>query len=79
MTIHIPLSPETESRLRQRAAMEGSKLSAYAARLLEDAMRHPDLEELLAPLRGQFAEGGESDEQLIGHITQARDAYRKLR
>jgi hypothetical protein len=77
MTISIPLSPETESKLRTRAAAEGTDLSVYAAKLIEDAVNRPDLEELLAPLRRQFAASGDSDEQLIEHITSARDAYRK--
>jgi len=77
MTLSIPLTPETESTLRKRAAAEGADPSAYAAKVLEDAMNRPNLDELLEPLRQQFAEGAETDEQLIEHITQARDAYRK--
>jgi len=77
MTLSIPLSEETELKLRRRAAAEGSDPSSYAAKVLEDAMNRPDLDALLEPLRREFAEAGETDEQLIEHITQARDAYRK--
>ena len=77
MTLSIPLSSETESKLRRRAAAVGADLSAYAAKVLEDALNRSTLDELLEPLRRQFAEGGETDEQLIEHIAHARDAYRK--
>ena len=79
MTLSIPLSPDTESKLRRRAAAEGKDPAAVAAQLLEDAVNRPALDELLAPLRQQFAATGDSDEQLVDQITQARDAYRKQR
>jgi hypothetical protein len=79
MTLSIPLSPETESKLRTRAAAEGKEPSAYAAQLIENAVNRSDLEELLAPLRQQFADGGETDEQLVEQISLSRDAYREHR
>ncbi|HEY8747934.1 MAG TPA: hypothetical protein VIM11_08170 [Tepidisphaeraceae bacterium] len=79
MTLTIPLSPDTESKLRDRAAAEGKDPSVVAAQLLEAAINRPALDELLAPLRRQFAATGNTDEQLVEQITQARDAYRKQR
>jgi hypothetical protein len=79
MTLTIPLSPDTESKLRRRAATEGKDPSAYAAQLLEAAMNRTNLDELLAPLRQQFAATGNTDQLLVDQITEAREAYRKQR
>lgn len=77
MTLMVPVSPEVEAKLRSRAAAEGQDTSEYASKLLEDAVRRSSLDELLAPLRQQFAATGATDEQLIQQITDARAAYRK--
>ena len=79
MTLAIPLSPDTESKLRHRAAAVGKDPSVYAAQLLETAINHSDLDPILKPLRQQFAATGVTDEQLIDQITHARDEYRKQR
>ena len=76
MTLIVSVSPEIEAKLRRRAAAEGQDTSAYASKLLEQAVSRPSLEELLAPLRQQFAASGTTDEQLIQQITEARAAYR---
>lgn len=39
MVLHIPVTPETESLLRERAAATGQDLTSYAARLLDDAVQ----------------------------------------
>lgn len=74
MTISVSLSPEAEAKLRQRAAAVGKDPAACASQILEQAVRRSSLEELLAPLREEFAASGTTDEQLIEQITQARDA-----
>jgi hypothetical protein len=38
MTITISVSPEAESKLRERAAASGTDVARYAAQLLEQAM-----------------------------------------
>ena len=77
MTLVVSISPQIEAKLRQQAAAEGSEPSAYASKLLEKAMGGSPLDELLAPLRAQFAASGTTDEELIQQITDARTAYRK--
>jgi hypothetical protein len=77
MTLILPISPELEAKLRERAAAEGKDPTAYASRILEQAVSRPSLDEILAPLRQEFAAGGITDEQLTQQITEARDAYRK--
>ncbi len=79
MTLTVSLSPQAEARLRQRAAAEGKDPVAYASKILEQAVNLPSLDELLAPLREEFAATGTSDEELVQQITEARDAYRKQR
>ncbi|HEY8668645.1 MAG TPA: hypothetical protein VIL86_18505 [Tepidisphaeraceae bacterium] len=76
MTLVVPLSPEIEAKLRQRAAAEGQDLAEYASKLLEHAVTQPALAELLAPLRQQFAASSTTDEALVAQITKAREAYR---
>jgi len=51
MTISISLTPEAETKLRQRAARLGQDLSIVASDLLEEAVRRPSVDELLAPAR----------------------------
>jgi pantoate kinase len=64
MTISISLTPEAESKLRQRAAVLGQDLVTVASDLLEEAIARPSVDELLAPARKQVAESGMSDEQV---------------
>lgn len=64
MTISISLTPEAETKLRQRAASLGQDLSIVASDLLEEAVRRPSVDELLAPARKQVAESGLADRAL---------------
>ena len=77
MTINISLTPEAETRLRQRAAILGKDLVTVASDLLEQAITRPSVDELLAPARKQVAESGLSDQQLDGFfrelLTEVRD------
>lgn len=66
MTINISLTPEAESKLRQRAAVLGQDMVTVASDLLEQAITRPSVDELLAPARKQVAESGMSNEQLDG-------------
>ncbi len=66
MTINISLTPEAESKLRQRAALLGQDMVTIASDLLEQAITRPSVDELLAPARKQVAESGMSGEQLDG-------------
>lgn len=62
--IQISLPPETEETLRERAEASGEDVSSYAARLLQEALGAPSVDELLAPFRRQIEESGLTDEQL---------------
>jgi len=79
MTLVVPISPQVEAKLRERAAAEGKGPAEYASKVLEQAVARPSLDELLAPLRQQFAASGTTDEELMRQITKAREAYRNQR
>jgi hypothetical protein len=79
MVLTVPINPETEARLREQARVAGKEITAYVSQLVEQAAAKPSLDELLAPLRQQFADSGVSDEQLIEQITAAQQAYRAER
>ena len=76
MALVVPMSPQVEARLRQQAAAEGEDPGVYASKLLEQAVGRSALDEILAPLRAQFAASGTSDEELVQQIADARSAYR---
>lgn len=76
MTINISLTPEAESKLRQRAAVLGQDLVTVASDLLEQAITRPSLDELLAPARKQVAESGMADSQIDGLF---RDVLKEVR
>ena len=62
--LQIPLSPDTEETLRDRAKANGQDVSSYAARLLQEALSMPSVDDLLAPFRKQVEESGITDEEL---------------
>jgi hypothetical protein len=62
--LQIPLPPDVEARLRERAKAHGEDVSALAARLLEDALSTTTVDELLAPFRRQVEESGITDDEL---------------
>jgi len=76
MVLSIPISPQTEARLRQQAQAAGKEVATYVAEIVERAAGQSSLDEVLSPLRKQFELSGTSDEQLIDEITSAQQAYR---
>jgi hypothetical protein len=70
--LQVPLTPETEATLRQRASEHGEDVAAYAARLLRDAVTAPSVNELLAPFRRQVEQSGVTDEELDGLCEELR-------
>lgn len=73
MSISIPLSPDAEAKLRERAQAAGEDITSYAARVLDDALTTPSVDELLASFRKQVDESGMTDEQLDGFYEDLRD------
>jgi hypothetical protein len=73
MTLSISITPEAEARLRERAAACGQPLDVYAARVLEQAVTAPTLDELLAPARRQVAATGMTDREFDDLVNELRD------
>jgi len=79
MSISIPLSPDAEAKLRERAQSAGEDITSYAARLLDDAIRKPSLDELLAPVREAVNKTGMTEEELTSLLEKAKHDVRRER
>jgi hypothetical protein len=77
MVLSIPVSSETEARLRMQAEAVGKEVIAYVTELVERAAAQASLEQILEPLRNEFAASETTDEQLVEQITAAQEAYRR--
>ena len=73
MSISIPLSPDAEAKLRERAKAAGEDITSYAARVFHDAITAPSVDELFAPFRKQVDESGMTDDQLDDFYEGLRD------
>ena len=72
MTLTITLPTDAEAKLRERAQAEGEDVSSYAARLLQDAVTAPSIDDLLVPFRRQVEQSGMTDAQLDEFYTDLR-------
>jgi len=74
MDITISIRPEMQEKLRQRATESGQDVEAYVERLIEKELSGPQsIDELLAPVREQFAQSGMTEEELDTLIEEARE------
>ncbi len=78
-TLSIPVAPETEAKLRERATANGQDVASYAARLLNDAVQSASLDEILAPVRRAFEESGMTDDELSDLLEREKHAMRAER
>jgi predicted DNA-binding protein len=90
MTITINLAPETEEKLRQRAAESGLDPAVYARDLIERGLNGGSstdqlslassegmtFDEILAPFRKEVEQSGMTDDQLRDFFTEVRDEVR---
>lgn len=65
MTLSVSLSRKAEAKLKKQAAAEGKDPTAYASDLLEQAVTHPSLQELLGPSQAEFAKTGKTRRQVM--------------
>jgi hypothetical protein len=87
MVVTIHLAPETEEKLRQRAAASGQSLDRYVEQLIEGALagangdqpgRMLPSDKALAPFRQEVAASGMSDEELRTFFEEVREeVYRE--
>ena len=76
MTLHIPIPPEIEKRLRERAATLGRDMVALAAMLIERGITAPTFDEILDPVRNDFLQSGLTPDQIDDF---GRDLITKVR
>jgi hypothetical protein len=65
MMLSVPLTPDIEEKLRERANCAGKAPEAYAAEVLARDVTRPTLDEILAPIREDFARTGMSDDEIM--------------
>ena len=65
MSITLRLSEDASKKLVERAAQSGQDVANYASNLIEDAVTRPTIDELLAPVRAEFAKTGLSEDELM--------------
>lgn len=74
MDITISIRPEMQETLQERALQSGQDVEAYIERLLEKALSSPaSIDDLLAPVRKQFAKSGMTEDELDALIEEARE------
>jgi predicted transcriptional regulator len=65
MTVTISIPDEIATKLRERASASGEPISEYTSRLVEQAVKSPTLEELLAPVQRDFARTGMTEAEFL--------------
>ncbi|HEY8668612.1 MAG TPA: hypothetical protein VIL86_18340 [Tepidisphaeraceae bacterium] len=80
MTLAVPLSPDAEVRLKDRARAAGVDATTYAARLLEETLRQPEsLLQISGDSLQRFVESGMTEEQLALRLEEEKHAARSAR
>lgn len=75
VTIHI--DPADEPRVRERAAAAGKDVAAFVAEVALKAITAPTLDEMLAPVREQFARSGMTDDELGDFLEDVKHDMRR--
>jgi hypothetical protein len=76
MDITITLPSELGIRAQEAAARQGWNLEEYVITAVELALEKISLDEILAPVRRQFAESGMTEEELTAFVKEERRAMR---
>lgn len=80
MTLAIPLSPEVEARLNDRARSAGVDATTYVARLLEEKLREPEsILRISGEVQQHFLDSGMTEEQLAQRLEEEKHAARAAR
>lgn len=75
----IPVTPDTEAKLKAKAAVAGVDVETFAAKALERFASRPPLDQVLAPLRAEFEASGMSDDDLTELLEEAKHDMRAQR
>jgi hypothetical protein len=76
MTLSLTVPPDIEAKLRERAAADGQPVDVYASKLLAEAVAAPTIDEILAPVREDFAKSGMTERELLELGRKELDALR---
>jgi hypothetical protein len=74
MTITIDLPSEVEAALQKKAAADGKNIQTYIFETLKNQALKSSLDEILAPIRKNFADSGMTEEELDELIEREREA-----
>ena len=77
--ITLRLSQQAREKLAERAAQSGQDVDHYTSELIEQAVTRPTLDELLAPVRDDFAKSGMSEKQIMDLGRRELEALRRER
>jgi hypothetical protein len=78
MSVTVSLPVELGVRAQEAAARQGWKLEEYVITAVELALERLSLDEILAPVRRQFAETGMTEEELTDLVKEERRAMHEI-
>ena len=65
MALKLRLSKLAREKLVDRAAKAEEDVAAYASELIERAVTKPSIDEILAPVRADFAKSGMTEDEIM--------------
>ena len=74
MSMTITLPAELETKVQEAAAQQGWGAERFVIAAVELALKKPSLDEILAPVRAQFAASGMTEEELTALVKEERRA-----
>jgi hypothetical protein len=74
MDITINIRPELEPTIVQAASRNGQDIASFIESLVEKAVLTLSLDDILAPVRAQFADSGMTEEEFDALIEEERQA-----
>ena len=77
MEMTISISDDVALKLKERADLTGQTVPAYAAQIVADTVTKPTVDQLLDPIRADFAKTGMSEDELLGFFRGELDAHRQ--
>jgi hypothetical protein len=72
MSLTVTLPSDLEAQVQQAAARKGCDVEQYMIEAIKKAVLKPSLDEILAPVREQFAASGMTEEELDQLIEEER-------
>jgi len=74
MNVIINIPPEIAPKVEQAANRQGRNVAQFIEELVEKSVSAPSLDEILAPVREQFAASGLSEDELDTLFEEERQA-----